>query len=175
MGNPQDWDRLWTPHRMAYIKGEGKPTDSTQGDHCPFCRTQESIAADTDDGLVIAGGTYVYAVLNKFPYNSGHLLICPYRHIAEYTELTVDETAEFSAFTKTAMNVLRDVSGAEGFNIGMNQGSIAGAGISAHLHQHVGPRWGGDMNFMPVVGGTKVLPALLEQTRELLADAWPVA
>ena len=99
MGNPQDWDRLWTPHRMAYIKGEGKPTDSTQGDHCPFCRTQESIAADTDDGLVIAGGTYVYAVLNKFPYNSGHLLICPYRHIAEYTELTVDETAEFSAFT----------------------------------------------------------------------------
>ena len=78
-------------------------------------------------------------------------------------------------YKRQAMNVLRDVSGAEGFNIGMNQGSIAGAGISAHLHQHVVPRWGGDMNFMPVVGGTKVLPALLEQTRELLADAWPVA
>ena len=117
---------------MAYIKGEGKPTDSTQGDHCPFCRTPESVASQADDGLVVAGGTYVYAVLNKFPYNSGHLLICPYRHIAEYTELTIDETAEFSAFTKTAMNVLRNVSGAEGFNIGMNQGSIAGAGISAH-------------------------------------------
>lgn len=173
MGNPQDWDRLWTPHRMAYIKGEGKPEDSSQGSHCPFCRTRESAAAE--DGLVIATGEFVYAVLNKFPYNSGHLLICPYRHIGEYTELTVEETAEFSAFTKTAMHVLRDVTAAQGFNIGMNQGSIAGAGISAHLHQHVVPRWGGDMNFMPVVGGTKVLPALLEQSRDLLAAAWPVA
>ncbi len=173
MGNPQDWDRLWTPHRMAYIKGEGKPDDGSEGSHCPFCRTPA--AADENDGLVIATGEYVYAVLNKFPYNSGHLLICPYRHIAEYPELTIDETAEFSEYTKIAMNVLREVSGAQGFNIGMNQGSIAGAGIAAHLHQHVVPRWGGDMNFMPVVGGTKVLPALLEQSRELLADAWPVS
>ncbi|MFA7267344.1 MAG: HIT domain-containing protein, partial [Candidatus Nanopelagicales bacterium] len=144
MANPEDWDRLWTPHRMAYIKGEGKPDDASEGAHCPFCRTPEAAAAQTSartggagDGLVIAAGKRVYAVLNKFPYNSGHLLICPYRHIAEYTDLTVDETAEFSAFTKTAMRVLREVSGAQGFNIGMNQGSIAGAGISAHLHQHV--------------------------------------
>ena len=183
MANPEDWDRLWTPHRMAYIKGEGKPDDASEGAHCPFCRTPESAAAEaaeaqrgeTGDGLVIATGELVYAVLNKFPYNSGHLQICPYRHVAEYPELTVTETAEFSAFTKTAMRVLREVSGAQGFNIGMNQGSIAGAGISAHLHQHVVPRWGGDMNFMPVVGGTKVLPALLEQSRDLLAAAWPVA
>lgn len=174
MGNPDAWDRLWTPHRMAYIKGEGKPTHASEGSDCPFCRTPDSAARGADDDLVVAGGKYVYAVLNKFPYNSGHLLVCPYRHIASYTELTLDETAEFSAFTKAAMEVLSDVSGAQGFNIGMNQGSIAGAGISAHLHQHVVPRWGGDMNFMPVVGGTKVLPALLEQSRELLADAWPV-
>lgn len=170
MGNPNDWDRLWTPHRMAYIKGEGKPADSTEGDHCPFCRTP---ADDVDvDGLVVAKGQYVYAVMNKFPYNSGHLLVCPYRHIASYTDLDDNETVEFSAFTKRAMTVLREVSGAQGFNVGMNQGAIAGAGISAHLHQHVVPRWGGDMNFMPVIGGTKVLPALLEQSRELLADAW---
>lgn len=157
---------------MAYIKGEGKPEDSSEGSHCPFCRTPESAASH--DGLVVATGEHVYAVLNKFPYNSGHLLICPYRHVAEYPELDDAETVEFSAFTKRAMVVLREVSGAHGFNIGMNQGAIAGAGISAHLHQHVVPRWGGDMNFMPVVGGTKVLPALLEQSRDLLADAWTV-
>ena len=174
MANPDDWDRLWTPHRMAYIRGEGKPSHDSEGSDCPFCRTPGSVAEGADDGLVVAGGQFVYAVLNKFPYNSGHLLVCPYRHIASYTELNLDETAEFSAFTKAAMEVLSDVSGAQGFNIGMNQGSIAGAGISAHLHQHVVPRWGGDMNFMPVVGGTKVLPALLEQSRELLAEAWPV-
>lgn len=153
---------------MAYIRGEGKPKDATEGDHCPFCRTND----ESDDGLFIAGAEFVYVVLNKFPYNSGHLLVCPYRHVAEYTDLTDEETVEFSALTKRAMTVLREVTGAQGFNIGMNQGAIAGAGISAHLHQHVVPRWGGDMNFMPVVGGTKVLPALLEQSRDLLADAW---
>lgn len=155
---------------MAYIKGEGKPTHADEGQDCPFCLDTEA-----EQELVVARGQLVYAVLNKFPYNSGHLLICPYRHLSWYTELTDDETAEFSQFTKDSMNVLREVSGSQGFNIGMNQGSIAGAGISAHLHQHVVPRWGGDMNFMPVVGGTKVLPQLLSQTRDLLADAWPVA
>lgn len=172
MGNPDDWDRLWTPHRMAYIKGEGKPDHSDGGNDCPFCR--EAGVASADDSLVVARGELVYAVLNKFPYNSGHLLICPYRHVASYLDLGERETAEFSAFTKESMRVLSEVSNAQGFNIGMNQGGVAGAGISAHLHQHVVPRWGGDMNFMPVIGGTKVLPALLVQTQELLATAWQV-
>lgn len=170
MGNPQDWDRLWTPHRMAYIRGNGKPEDSTQGSHCPFCRAPTETE---EDDLIIASGELVYAVLNKFPYNSGHLLICPYRHVAAYTDLTLDETAEFSLFTKSAMVALTQCSAAQGFNIGMNQGEVAGAGISAHLHQHIVPRWGGDMNFMPIVGGTKVLPQLLAQTKELVIDAWP--
>lgn len=174
MGNPDDWDRLWTPHRMAYIKGEGKPSHGEGGSDCPFCDEQTSDRINDPDTLVVARGSYVYAVMNKFPYNSGHLLICPYRHIPSYCELDLPETAEFSAFTKEAMRVLAEVSGAQGFNVGMNQGAIAGAGISAHLHQHVVPRWGGDMNFMPVVGGTKVLPALLSQSRELLAEAWKV-
>ncbi len=175
MGNPSDWDRLWTPHRMAYIKGDGKPSSADSSEQCPFCPSPGDLREGPDSDLVVARGEFVYAVLNKFPYNSGHLLVCPYRHIAEYPDLTVPETAEFSAFTKIAMGVLREVSGAHGFNIGMNQGAIAGAGISAHLHQHVVPRWGGDMNFMPVIGGTKVLPALLEQSRDLLAQAWPVS
>jgi len=99
-------------------------------------------------------------------------MVCPYRHVADYTELDDTETAEVAAFTKQAMSVVRSVSGAHGFNLGMNQGAVAGAGIAAHLHQHVVPRWGGDTNFMPVVGRTKVLPQVLLDTRQLLADAW---
>lgn len=172
MGNPDAWDRLWTPHRMAYIKGEGKPAHDGEGDHCPFCRSQADAGDSERDDLVISRGELVYAVLNKFPYNAGHLLICPYRHIPDYTDLTESETGEFAAFTQHSMRVLREASAPHGFNIGMNQGTVAGAGISAHLHQHVVPRWGGDTNFMPVVGGTKVLPQLLTQTRELLAAVW---
>jgi ATP adenylyltransferase len=99
-------------------------------------------------------------------------MICPLRHVADYTDLDERETAELAEFTKTAMKVLRAVSGAQGFNIGMNMGGVAGAGIAAHLHQHIVPRWGGDSNFMPVIGQTKVLPQLLAETREMLAAGW---
>jgi ATP adenylyltransferase len=155
---------------MAYIKGEGKPSGSGEEDGCPFCR----IPSLTDEeGLIVARGTDVYAVLNLYPYNSGHLLVCPYRHVADYTDLTQPETLEFAEYTKRAVRALRTASGAQGFNVGMNLGGVAGAGIAAHLHQHVVPRWGGDTNFMPVVGHTRVLPQLLADTRKLLADAWP--
>ena len=155
--------RLWMPERMAYIKGEGK------GDGCAFCGLP---GLGDEDALIVARGGLVYAVLNLYPYNSGHLMTVPYRHVADYTELDDGETAELAAYTKASMDVLRRVADAQGFNIGMNQGSVAGAGIAAHLHQHVVPRWGGDTNFMPVVGRTKVLPQLLRETRQLLADAW---
>jgi ATP adenylyltransferase len=124
------------------------------------------------DGLVVARGGDVYAVLNLYPYNPGHLMVVPYRHVADYPDLTPTETGELAAFTQTAMRAVRAAGGAHGFNIGMNQGGVAGAGIAAHLHQHVVPRWGGDTNFMPVVGRTKVLPELLTDTRARLADAW---
>jgi ATP adenylyltransferase len=114
----------------------------------------------------------VYVVLNLYPYNSGHVMVCPYRHVADYTDLSDSEVAELGAFTQKAMRVIRTVSGAQGFNIGMNQGSISGAGIAGHLHQHIVPRWGGDTNFMPIIGGTKVIPQLLEDTRQLLAQEW---
>jgi ATP adenylyltransferase len=166
-GEPDAFERLWTPHRMAYIKGEGKPVGD---DGCPFCRAPGLPDAD---GLILARGELVYAVLNLYPYNSGHLMTVPYRHVADYTELTTEECAELAVFTQRAMAAVRAASGAQGFNIGMNQGSIAGAGIAAHLHQHVVPRWGGDTNFMPIVGHTRVLPQLLGETRALLAEAWP--
>jgi ATP adenylyltransferase len=172
VGEPDAFQRLWTPHRMAYIKGENKPTGSGAEDGCPFCAIP---SMSDEDGLIVARGTLVYAVLNLYPYNGGHLMVVPYRHVADYTDLTAAETAELGAFTQDAMRALRVSSGAQGFNIGMNQGDVAGAGIAAHLHQHVVPRWGGDTNFMPVVGHTKVLPQLLGETRKLLADAWPTA
>lgn len=169
-GDPDNFQRLWTPHRMAYIKGEGKPTGTGPGEGCPFCAIPKM---SDQDGLTVARGSSVYAVLNLYPYNSGHLMVCPYRHVADYGDLDEPETAELADFTKRAMFCLRKASGAQGFNIGMNQGHVAGAGIAGHLHQHVVPRWGGDTNFMPIVGHTRVLPQLLKDTREMLAGAWP--
>jgi ATP adenylyltransferase len=126
-----------------------------------------------EDGLIVARGGAVFAVLNLYPYNSGHLMVVPYRHVPDYTDLNDAETAELADFTKRALQALRKASGAQGFNVGMNLGGVAGAGIAAHLHQHVVPRWGGDTNFMPVVGHTRVLPQLLRDTRDILAGAWP--
>jgi ATP adenylyltransferase len=153
---------------MAYIKGENKPV-SEEPDGCPFCRLP---ALDDADALIIARGELVYGVLNLYPYNPGHLMVVPYRHVADYTDLTPGETTELAEYTQKSMVVARAVSAPHGFNVGMNQGVIAGAGIAAHLHQHVVPRWGGDSNFMPVVGHTKVLPQLLGETRAMLAKAW---
>ncbi|WP_436736068.1 HIT family protein [Streptomyces sp. BBFR102] len=170
VGTPDAFQRLWTPHRMAYIQGENKPTGPGAEDGCPFC----VVPAKSDEaGLIVRRGSHAYAVLNLYPYNGGHLLVVPYRHVADYTELDAAETAEVAELTKQAMTALRSASGAHGFNIGLNQGAAAGAGIAAHLHQHIVPRWGGDTNFMPVIGDTKVLPQLLADTRAMLAAAWP--
>ena len=168
VGEPDGLERLWTPHRMAYIQGESKPTDESVSE-CPFCRIP---AMPDEAGLVVHRGDLAYVVLNLYPYTPGHLMICPYRHIADYTETSDEEAAEIARLTKRAMTVIRSVSGAHGFNIGINQGAIAGTGIAAHLHQHVVPRWSGDQNFMPVIGRTKTLPQVLTETRRLLADAW---
>src|SRR5215468_2640357 len=168
-GEPDQFQRLWTPHRMAYIRGAGKPKD-TSGSECPFCRIP---SLPDEEGLIVARGTVAYAVLNLYPYNGAHLMVCPYRHVADYTDLTAGEVAEVGSLTQDAMLAIRAATGAHGFNIGLNQGSAAGAGIAAHLHQHVVPRWGGDTNFMPVVGHTRVLPQLLAETRALIAQAWP--
>jgi ATP adenylyltransferase len=168
LGERDALDRLWTPHRMAYIRGQNKPADETSGE-CPFCRVP---GLSDEDGLVVRRGDLAYAVLNLYPYSPGHLMICPYRHVADYTETTAEEAAEIAALTKEAMTTIRSVSAAHGFNLGINQGAVAGAGISAHLHQHVVPRWAGDQNFMPIIGRTKTLPEVLTDTRDLLATAW---
>jgi ATP adenylyltransferase len=168
-GEPDTFGRLWTPHRMVYIRGEGKPSHDEPGADCPFCAAP---SRSDEDGLIVARGETVYAVLNLYPYNSGHLMAVPYRHVADYPELDPEETVELAQFTQRAMQVIRSVMAPHGFNLGINQGPVAGAGISAHLHQHVVPRWGGDTNFMPIVGQTRVLPERLADARAQLAEAW---
>jgi len=167
-GVPDAFQRLWTPHRMAYIKG-GQDQFKNKDD-CPFCVGPKR---SDEESLIVHRGRTCYVVLNLFPYNPGHLLICPYRHVPDYTDITVEETAEFAELTQTAMRVLRKVSNPSGFNLGMNQGVTGGAGIAAHLHQHVVPRWGGDGNFFPIIAQTKAITQTLDEVRKLVAQAWP--
>jgi ATP adenylyltransferase len=169
-GAADGFERLWTPHRMVYLQGEDKPANDDAGSHCPFCRAP---GLGDVDGLIVFRGRHTYVVMNLYPYNTGHVMVCPYRHVSLYPDLDADETAELAELTKTAMRVLQRTSGCHGFNIGMNQGAVAGAGIAAHLHQHVVPRWGGDSNFLPIIGRTKALPDLLADTRARLAADWP--
>lgn len=164
-GVPDEFQRLWTPHRMAYIQAGPEPLRET----CPFCAAPEM---DDIDALIVHRGATSFVLLNLFPYNSGHLLVCPYRHISTYDEATAEEVAEIGALTQRAMHVLKSVSRCDGFNIGMNQGAVAGAGIDAHLHQHIVPRWATDANFFPIIAKTKALPQLLGEVRQTVADAW---
>ena len=165
--SPDGFERLWTPHRMAYIV-RGADADEVPP-ACPFCAAPDRT---DEESLIVHRGVGAFVLLNLFPYNPGHLLVCPYRHVADYTDLSEAEVHEIAALTRRAMTVIREVSAPAGFNLGMNQGTVAGAGIAAHLHQHVVPRWTGDANFLPIVGQTKALPELLGQTRGRLADAW---
>jgi len=167
-GMPDSWQRLWAPHRLDYLRGENRPLDGNDIP-CPFCAIPEK---SDEEGLIVHRGKAAYVVMNLYPYNPGHLLVCAYRHVADLTDLTEAERNEVSALTAHAMKTIRNVSAPAGFNLGMNQGAISGAGVAAHIHQHVVPRWSGDANFMPIIGQTKVLPQLLHLTRQELSAAW---
>ena len=153
---------------MSYLSGENRPLPGNEIP-CPFCRVP---TLGDEEGLIVHRGASAYVVMNLYPYNAGHLLICTYRHISDLTDLTDEERNEVFALTSAAMKVLRKVSDAKGFYLGMNQGAISGAGVADHIHQHVVPRWSGDANFMPIIGQTKVLPQLLAETRDALAREW---
>lgn len=164
-GVPDEFQRLWTPYRMAYIQ-QGQQPDR---DACPFCIAPT--LADPD-GLVVHRGEHAFVLMNLFPYNTGHVMVCPYRHVATYDLATAEEVAEIGLLTQQAMRTIRRVSGNDGFNLGMNQGRIAGAGIADHLHQHIVPRWALDANFFPIIAKTKALPRLIEEVRAELQEAW---
>ncbi|QKJ25953.1 HIT domain-containing protein [Aquiluna borgnonia] len=160
-----DFERLWTPHRLVYLQSGQQPPD----DECPFCLAP---GKSDEDALIVFRGKSCFVLLNLFPYNTGHLLVCPYRHVDTYDKATEEETAEIALLTQQAMKTLRKVSGTHGFNIGMNQGELAGAGIAGHLHQHIVPRWLHDSNFFPIIAKTKALPRLLGEVRETIANNW---
>ncbi len=163
-GDPDGMGRLWTPHRMVYLNKETGETG------CPFCTAP---TRSDEDGLIVARGKTAYVIMNLYPYNSGHIMVCPYRHVSTYDLATPDEVAEIGELSQIAMRVLREATGCVGFNLGMNQGEVAGAGIAEHLHQHIVPRWRNDANFFPIIAQTKALPRLLGEVRELLAQHWP--
>jgi ATP adenylyltransferase len=158
-------ERLWSPWRMEYIES-ARDADEDRG--CPFC----AIVDGDDEGRLLARSERAFVTLAKYPYNPGHLLILPTRHTGEFEDVTADEHAEIAALLTRSIRALRDVSEPHGFNVGLNLGRTAGAGIPEHLHWHVVPRWGGDTNFMPVVGQTRVLPQLLEDTFERLRPSF---
>ncbi|MFF0609911.1 HIT family protein [Nocardia tengchongensis] len=180
-GDPDRLQRLWTPYRMSYITGETgdrkiEPveavSDAPKKTGHPFTDIPQM---SDEDGLIIARGETVYAVLNLYPYNPGHMMVVPYRRVANLEDLTAAESAELMAFTQQAIRVMKQVSRPEGFNVGLNLGGVAGGSLADHLHQHIVPRWSGDANFITVVGGVKVMPQLLRETRALLAQAWKEA
>lgn len=169
-GVPDPFQRLWNPHRIAYMQ---RGQDQVSGaDDCPFCagphRTDE-------ESLIVHRGPRCYVLLNLYPYNPGHLLVCPYRHVPDLTDLSAAESAEFTRLSQVAMAALRSVAAPGGFNLGLNQGKAGGAGISAHLHQHVVPRWGGDGNFLPIIAQTKNMAQTLGETHRMLSEAWDEA
>jgi ATP adenylyltransferase len=151
-------ERLWTPWRLPYV------TDASASS-CIFCDAQARIG---DEALVVHRGRACFVILNKYPYNNGHLMIVPDRHVARLADLDADELVEFAVLTQKAERVLADVYDPHGFNMGLNLGKPAGAGVLYHLHMHVVPRWNGDTNFMTVVGETRVLPEELSQAGERL-------
>ncbi|WP_066903866.1 HIT family protein [Millisia brevis] len=168
VGDPDRLQRLWSPHRLSYITSAPTAADDGPQEE-PFTAIPKM--AD-EDGLIVARGEWVYAVLNLYPYNPGHLMVVPYRRVANLEDLTEQESHELMAFTQRAIRVIKAVSRPHGFNVGLNLGAPAGGSLSEHLHQHVVPRWGGDANFITVIGQAKVMPQLLRDTRGLLADAW---
>jgi ATP adenylyltransferase len=157
-------DRLWSPWRMEYIAAAKEPDD---GEGCIFC---DLPAAGDDDGVhILARAELAYVILNTFPYNPGHLLVAPFRHTGDLETLEEPELRDIDRLLQRSVTVLRDEMDPQGFNVGMNLGRVAGAGVPGHLHWHVVPRWNGDTNFMPVVGQTRVLPELLDETYRKLS------
>ena len=165
-GAPDQFQRLWTPHRTAYVSGGQKDyTEKT----CPFCTAP---SRSDEESLIVHRGEHAFVILNLYPYNPGHLLVCPYRHIPFYDDATEAETLEIAQLTQLAMKVLREVSHNYGFNSGMNQGKEGGAGIADHLHQHILPRWSGDTNFLPIIAQTKTMSRTLDDMRSAIAEGF---
>jgi ATP adenylyltransferase len=156
-------ERLWAPWRLEYIKGP-------KADECIFCA--KPAGADDAAEYIVHRGKQVFSMLNAYPYNNGHLMVAPYEHAASIEQLDDGQLAELMVETRTALRTLRAAYSPDGFNLGVNEGKVAGAGFDDHVHLHVVPRWGGDTNFMPVIAGTRVLPEALGDSYATIREAW---
>jgi ATP adenylyltransferase len=154
--------RIWAPWRLEYVKDAAKDKE----EECIFCTKP---AEDDDEAnFIVHRGAQCYVILNTFPYTNGHLMVAPYEHTPALQDLDAETVAELMALAQQAMRRLEEVYSPHGYNVGFNQGRIAGAGFENHIHMHVVPRWGGDTNFMPVLADTRVMPQTLEQSYEAL-------
>jgi ATP adenylyltransferase len=161
-------EHLWSPWRMAYIESAQA---SEEPEVCIFCEKPQ--AGDDEGAYIVARSDLAFAMLNAYPYNPGHLMIAPFRHVGDLVELDAGETADCDALIQRSVQALRKATNPDGFNVGMNLGRVAGAGIPGHVHWHVIPRWNGDTNFMSIVGQTRVLPELLADTHAKLKPLFP--
>jgi ATP adenylyltransferase len=158
--------RIWAPWRLDYVKDASKDIE----DGCIFCAKP---AEDEDEAnLIVHRGERCFVILNLFPYTNGHLMVAPYEHIGRLQQLAAETIAEMMDLAQRSMARLEEVYDPHGYNVGFNQGRVAGAGFADHIHLHVVPRWGGDTNFMPVIADTKVMPQSLEQSYEALKGAF---
>jgi ATP adenylyltransferase len=158
--------RIWAPWRLAYVKDASKDNE----EECIFCAKP---AQDDDEAnLIVHRGERSFVILNLFPYTNGHLMVAPYAHLGRLQELGSETLAEMMALAQRSMDRLEQVYDPHGYNVGFNQGRVAGAGVEHHIHMHVVPRWGGDTNFMPVIADTKVMPQSIEQSYEALKGAF---
>ena len=158
--------RIWAPWRLAYVKDAAKDAE----EECIFCAKP---AEDDDEAnFIVHRGELCFVILNTFPYTNGHLMVAPFEHLATLQELDAATVGEMMALAQQAMRKLEEHYSPHGYNVGFNQGRVAGAGFEHHIHMHVVPRWGGDTNFMPVLGDTRVMPQTLEQSYETLRGAF---
>ncbi|MCX8195603.1 MAG: HIT domain-containing protein [Acidilobaceae archaeon] len=152
--------QLWAPWRYAYVSRVGKKEEG-----CVFC---EAPRKSDEEALILYRGKRAYVILNKYPYNNGHLMVVPYRHVASLEDLDEEEMADIMRLVNASLKALREVYSPDGFNVGVNIGKAAGAGVEGHVHVHVVPRWFGDTNYMAVLAGVTIIPQLLSDSYKLL-------
>jgi ATP adenylyltransferase len=159
-------DRIWAPWRLDYVKDASKDS----ADECIFC--VKPAEGDDQANLIVHRGSRCFVILNKYPYTNGHLMVAPYEHVGTLPQLDRETVAEMMLLAQESMRILEHTYSPHGYNVGFNQGRVAGAGVEHHIHMHVVPRWGGDTNFMPVLADTRVMPQTLEQSYDALAGSF---
>jgi ATP adenylyltransferase len=163
---PVATQRIWAPWRLEYVKDASKDIES----QCIFCAALD--ADDDEANLIVHRGERCFVILNKFPYTNGHLMVAPYEHVSALQQLDAETTAELMALAQRGMDALESSYSPHGYNVGVNQGRVAGAGVEHHIHMHVVPRWDGDTNFMPVLGDTRVMNQTLEDSFQTVRKAF---